>query len=271
MKKKKSIAFALTMALALTASAFAAESNVLPIGSTPGSIWDSYGTIPVENDNWVNQLHLDQGIVTAIIGNVWEVTPYAAINIMNNSKGYYWEDTSEIEGGVKLVRHFDSGVIDFGVAYGNEYIKNITPSSYSSLMFFTDGWFGYNSFGRDDTPSSIWWTVGNVTPFEGDNIIGLARVDQGYNFYQQNNIALGVAGWGEIGFDTRGYFYNNRQIIGIGLRASTSGKHGSAIVTVGFECFTGQSVAGQSISSNGCGPAINLDLWDGWNNMWRQQ
>jgi hypothetical protein len=256
----KTLILAILMALAVPA--FADDTTVVPTGSTPGSVWDSYGTSPVERGNWVNLFHLDQGVVVGHVGQVWEVTPYIAYNLTSDSKGYPWDNKAKIEGGVKLVKHYDSGLIDFGVAYGFERQGSSIfpiPSTTNGLTIFTDGWFGYKAFNRDNTPGSVWWSLGN-SGFDS-NIVGLGRVDQGYNFYQNDDKAFGVAGWGQVGFDTQGQPWNNREKIGAGLRGSLSGKHGSAVLTVGYECFGGQSIGG------GCGPAVNVDLWDGWNKI----
>ena len=255
----------LIVALAVSFSAYAADTTVVPTGATPGSVWDSYGTAPAEQNNWINTFHLDQGVVVGHVANVWEVTPYAAINLTNDSKGYSWDNKDEEEAGVKLVRHFNSGQIDLGMAYGNEHRNGVDDGSKSGLMAYVDGWFGYESFNRTNTPGNIWFQVGNTSPFESGNILALGRIEQGYNFSQNDGNTFGVVGWGQAGFDTKGYSWNNRYNVGGGLRLASAGKHGSAALTVGVECYGGQSLSG------GCGPAINLDLWDGWNKIGRSE
>lgn len=247
--------------MALSAPVFADDTTVVPTGSTPGSVWDSLGTTPVERDNWVNLFHLDQGVVVGHVGKGWEVTPYAALNLTTDSNGYSWDNTSKLEGGVKLVKHYNSGEISLGAAYGLEHRDLNTEATKSGLMVFADGWFGYKAFNTTHTPGSGWFSIGNTSPFEQDNVIGLARIEQGYNFSQTEARSLGVVAWGQAGFDTRGDDWNNRHKAGGGLRASTSGTHGSAAITVGYECFGGQAI------NTGCGPAISVDLWDGWNKI----
>lgn len=222
---------------------------------TPGSAWDSYGFSPVEKDNKVNYFHIDQGIIVGHVKGL-EIKPYVAANLAKDSQGLLWDNKKEYEVGVKLTKKYDNGIVDFGLAYGSEHQKSISKSA---TIISNNGWFGYKSFNRDDTPGSLWWTIGNISPFEKDNIIGLARIDQGLNLKQIKTITISSQYWAQGGIDSKGDSWNNRFKHGLGIRALMPISNVSFQLTGGYECIDS--------FINHCGPTIYLDLWSGWNKI----
>ena len=255
----KTLILAIVMALSISAHA--------EVTATPGSVWNYLGTTPAERGNVIDYFHVDQGIVVGHVGT-FEVTPYVAVNATKDTKDYSWDNRQEYEGGVKFVKFYNSGAINLGIAYGHES-RNDSPNpseSRSALMVFTNGWFGYNAYDNPEekhrflgAPGSFAYTVGNVSPFERNDILAVARLEQGLTFAKVGNMAVNLQYWGQVSADTKGYDWNNRLINGVGLRGSLPfGKNATLQITAGYECD-------QSLFNN-CGPIISLNLWDGWRN-----
>lgn len=236
----------------------------------PGSAWNSLGTTPVEDGNWVNQFHLDQGIVLTQVGGVL-VEPYVALNATVDTEGYTWNNKAKVEAGLKLSKPLPHGVVNMSVAYANER-REKEMGSKSNLIFYNDAWFGWNqpSANKGDSsmtlPGTIWWVMGNVSPFEKNNVIGLARAEQGVTVAKIGKVSLTPTGWGQAGFDSQDKPWNNRYTLGGGLKVSFPWRTGVLGIQGGYECTRYHGKAAVSSSAT-CGPAVKVDVWSGWRNI----
>lgn len=240
----------------------------------PGSAWNSLGTNPVEDGNWVNQFHFDQGIVLAKTGGVL-VEPYVAVNATVDSEGYSWNNKTKVEAGLRLVKPLSHGVMNVSLAYAHER-REEEVGSRSDLTLYHDAWFGWsqpsvNKKGDSSMtlPGTIWWVVGNVSPFEKNNIIGLARAEQGVTVGKIDKVSLIPIGWAQAGFDSQDKPWNNRYTLGGGLKVSFPWRTGVLGIQGGYECtrYHGKVVVSSSAT---CGPAVRMDVWTGWRNIGRR-
>ncbi len=239
---------------------------------TPGSIWNSLVTNPIERGNWVNYFHVDQGIILGRPMGV-AIEPYVALNVTQDSKGFQWNNKAKAEEGLKLSKPLANGFINVSGAYATERREETgsRPSeTKSGLILYTDGWLGRdqptNSSGNNffsNTPGSVWWVVGNVSPFEKGNIIGLARAEQGITAVKVKGVSLIPIGWAQAGFDTQNKPWNRRYTMGGGLEVDIPWNTGVVGFQGGYECTRNY---GEKItpSSATCGPAVRLDFWSAW-------
>jgi hypothetical protein len=238
-----------------------AVSTCVRAQETPGSVWNTFGTSPVESGNVVDMFHVGQGVIVGHVGTV-EVVPYVAFNASTDSQKLSWNNKIEVEGGVKLNKNFENGYVDLGIAYGTERIYTETDSFKSTIVMSSSGWFGYQASNKYDTPGTVMWELGNNSPSDESNTIGEIRVEQGYNFLKGIRSSAGIVGWGQLGFDTQNRSWNNRAITGGGFRLTIPTKNSNTNITFGYEC-----ISTFSDGTNLCGPTIELDVWAGWKNI----
>src|SRR5262249_4275087 len=112
-----------------------------------GSAWNTFLTSPVEPGNFANYSHVDTGFVVATIEK-FQIEPYVAANTVKDTKGFQWNNRVEGEAGLKIVRPFRNGMIDFGAAFADEYRASasggLKAQDRAGLKTFTDGWFGWD-------------------------------------------------------------------------------------------------------------------------------
>ncbi|HEY0221023.1 MAG TPA: LysM peptidoglycan-binding domain-containing protein [Candidatus Paceibacterota bacterium] len=234
---------------------------------TPGSAWNSFGTNPVESHNWTNQFHVDQG---AILGRPLGLSlePYVAVNATQDTGGFSWNNKVKVEGGLKVVKPFPHGVMNVSLAYASEHRENETRSG-PSLSH--DGWFGWDQPTRKGEvdfsvkPGSVWWIVGNVSPFEKNNVIGLARAEQGITIAKAKGVSFIPLGWAQAGFDTQDKPWNNRYTVGGGLKMSIPWNTRVVGLQGGYECTRNYDKSITTAST--CGPTVKADFWTGWRKL----
>lgn len=258
----------LIVALVLGSPLYAEEMTA------PGSTWSSLGVSPIEKGNLVDYFHVDQGVVVDKIKG-FDVEPYVAVNVTRDTRKLPWNNKEKMEAGLKLVKSFPSGITDIGIAYALERRDALEKSSAetkSGPIVFTSGWFGYNtSFGErksdsffNDTPGSFQWVAGNISPFEKNNVIGQARLEQGITMTKIKQAPVDLFYWGQVGFDTQGMAWNNRIINGIGFKVSVPFTGGIGELVGGYECVNSYHRGISASMPTACGPTIKLDLWAGW-------
>lgn len=243
--------------------------------TAPGSMWSSLGGVsPIEKNNLVDYFHVDQGLVINKTKGL-DVEPYVAVNVTRDTQKFPWNNKEKMEAGLRLVKSFPSGIADVGIAYAIERRDSIEKSSAETMsgpIVFTSGWFGYNtSFGErksdsflEDTPGSFQWVVGNISPFEKNNVIGQARLEQGITVTKIKQAPVDLLYWGQVGFDTQGMAWNNRITNGIGFKVSMPMTSGVVELVGGYECVHSYRQESSSSTRAACGPTIKFDLWTGW-------
>jgi hypothetical protein len=234
-------------------------------------MWNSFGFSPIERGNKVNYFHLDQGVIATVLPGKVQLIPYAAVNATKDTKGYTWDNKVKVEAGVKLVKASSFGMVSVGTAYARETRKGIDGNdSKSGLMAYTDGWMGWDQTTPgtrtslfSSLPGSGWFSVGNTSPFESGNVIGVVRAEQGVTLVKTKRLSLIPDAWGQVGFDSQGKPWNRRYLYGAGMKVSVPWSAGVLAVTAGYECAKEYGNSATS-SSAMCGPRLSVDPWTGW-------
>jgi hypothetical protein len=237
-------------------------------------MWNTALTTPLEKGNKLNYFHVDQGLVIGRIGKI-EVEPYVALNATKDTKGYQWNNRVEGEVGLKLVRPFRNGLVIFGGAYAGEWRAHVngvrSQTKYAPIGYFSD-WFGWkqptanSSKGRKmfrSFPGTTWFTVGNISPYERNNVIGLGRLEQGVTLLRLGRVSVIPQGTFQMGFDTDKNAWNNRYTYGGGVKIAIPWRTAAFDVQGGYECaqqYRGLGSNGPSV----CGPIVRINLWTGW-------
>jgi hypothetical protein len=243
------------------------------VRTAPGSIWDSFGRSPIERGNQVNYFHIDQGIVLGQVGGM-DLTPFVAFDATRDSQGFAWNNKTRSQAGLKLVKTFGKGVVDFGGAYAVEKrqeVRNVPAETKSAWIGFTTGWFGWDEPTRKEGeglfashPGTAQWYAGNISPFEYRNLIAVGRVEQGVAVAKAVGVSFVPLVWGQAGFDSQNKPWNNRYIYGGGLKVALPWSRGVGDVQGGYECARTHDNHGVPIGSSMCGPTVKVDIWTGW-------
>jgi LysM repeat protein len=241
--------------------------------ATPGSLWDIVGTSPLEKNNWVDYFHVDQGILLGKIGKI-QVVPYVGFNAVKDSKGFPWNNRVQGEAGIKFARPFLGGVIDVGTAFAAErrFGKSLLTNTKTGLIGFAGGWHGWQQpnsapssrkFLPGTLPGTFQWRVGNISPFERNNVIGSLRTDQGFTLAKLGRVYFIPTGTFQGWVDSDKNPWNRRYMYGGGLKIAVPFKSSVVDVQGGYMCARQYSGA-PSVSGTGCGPAVSLNIWTGW-------
>ncbi len=244
----------------------------------PGSLWNTALTTPVERGNWANYFHVDQGVVIGRIGKI-NLMPYIAVNAVKDTKGYSWNNRVEAEAGLRLVRSFDHGMIMVGGAYAVERragVKGSSSTQKSAPIGYYSQWFGWDQPTSRSSekkffsglPGSTWFTIGNISPYERNNVIGLGRIEQGFTLVKIGRVSFIPQGTLQAGGDTDKNRWNNRVVYGGGLKIVIPTKTSSFDVSGGYECAKQYRGAGigsvGGLGSRACGPTVRVNIWTGW-------
>ncbi len=237
----------------------------------PGSTWNSFGFSPIERGNKVNYFHADQGVILGELPGRVQFEPYVAVNATKDTKGFSWDNKVKAEAGVKLVKAFPLGMLSVGTAYASETRKgDVGNDTKSGLTAYTEGWFGWDQTTPgtrtslfSSLPGNSWFNVGNTSPFEKGNVIGVIRAEQGVTMVKTKRLSLIPDAWGQVGFDTQGKPWNNRYLYGGGMKMTVPWSSGVLAVRAGYECA--KEYGNNATSSSAmCGPVVSADLWTGW-------
>ena len=238
-----------------------------------GSAWNTFGQNPIEPGNFVNYSHIEAGYIIGSVGK-FQIEPYVALNSVNDTRGYFWNNRVQGEGGLKVVRPFSHGVVEFGGAYAAErrFLNNGLPTqTKTGPIGFTNGWLGWHQptaresrrkFLTGALPGTVQWRVGNISPFERNNLIGVARFDQGFTLAKVGRVSIIPTGSFQLGFDTDKNPWNNRYTYGGGLKVAIPWKSGVLDFRGEYQCATqyaGVAMAGGSR----CGPGFSVNVWTG--------
>jgi LysM repeat protein len=256
------------------ASIFPAQRPSVEQGSTevsrpnvhllPGSVWNSVATTPLEKGNYVNYFHAEQGFVLGQFGR-FQLQPYVAFNRVDDTQNLPWNNKVEMEAGGKLVTSFSNGVITVGAAGAQERREE---QRVNNIIGFTTGWFGWDQPARissgknlfSASPGGAWWTAGNTSPFEKNNIIATGYVEQGVTIAKLKGISLIPLASFRAGWDQKDYPWNNRISGSADMKISVPWSTGTVNLQGGYEC----SQVKLRSDDRTCGPALKLNFWTGW-------
>ncbi len=234
---------------------------------TRGNFWNFYDITPKDNGNKIDTFHVDAGIVASRFRG-GEVLYYTALNAMQDAKGRPQNNRVEIETGLKFVKSFTHGEIEFAGAVALESRREGLGSkgfgkSKLGVVAFSTGQF----FWQQKTPSSesgtftapgfVEWNAGYISPYERGNLIGAIHLEQGLTMMQIRKVLVSPTGWIVTSADSKGYPWNNRNTFGTGLSFAYPWQSGVLNLKLGYECVNEHN---SKSSPTSCGPTVKLDL-----------
>ena len=146
------------------------------------------------------------------------VTPFVGVGLVLDTKGYDWNNKILPRAGLKANKYFRKGVVSIGSAYSYEdRFKNFTSSG---LTVFVQDWFGWQPVTEKSSrfPGSTWMEVGNLSPVEKGNILGLGYISQGVIAKRFRTAALVPYVEATVFRDSKGFDWDNRATVGGGVK-----------------------------------------------------
>ena len=224
--------FAMLIAIALTATLAAQDgaksalqgSMVDGVG-LPGQGWTSIGNLsPIEHNNFYTQSYFEQSAaVFATYSGSVTVTPFVGMGLVLDTKGYDWNNKVQPRVGVKINKYFRKGVVSIGSAYS--YEDRFKSFNSGGLTLYVQDWFGWQPVAEKSSrfPGSSWIEVGNLSPVEKGNILGLGYVTQGVVAKRFSRATLIPYFEATVFHDSKGFDWDNRGNVGGGVKAAFIG------------------------------------------------
>ena len=199
----------------------ALEGSMVDGVGLPGQGWTSVGNLsPIEHNNFYTQSYFEQSAaILATYSGSMTVTPFVGLGVVLDTKGYEWNNKIQPRFGVKANKYFRKGVVSIGTAYSYEdRFKNFTSSA---LTFFVQDWFGWQPVADKSSrfPGSSWIEVGNLSPVERGNILGLGYISQGIVAKRFSRATVVPYVDATIFRDSQGFDWDNRATVGGGVKA----------------------------------------------------
>ena len=178
-----------------------------------------------------------------------------------------WNNKVVSQAGVRYARAFGRGIVEAGAGYALEH-RFLSGRAPGQPMAFARYWFGWNPELRgrrargalSSLPGTSWAAVGNHAPAEGRNVIAIAHVQQGVTAATLGPAALIPFVEVTLSADSAGHPWNNRRLIGEGLKARVPVGRGvieaAAVYKHEWRSRGGESAAALTAS---------VGLWYGWN------
>ena len=226
MKMKSLLTIFVVLAMTALAAAqdgakSALEGSMVDAVGLPGQGWTSLGNLsPIEHNNFYTQSYFEQSaaIFSTYSGSI-TVTPFVGLGMVLDTKGYEWNNKIQPRVGFKANKYFRKGVISVGSAYSYEdRFKSFTSSG---LTLFVQDWFGWQPVAEKSSrfPGSSWMEVGNLSPVEKGNILGLGYISQGVVAKRFRRATLVPYVDATIFRDSQGFDWDNRATVGAGVKA----------------------------------------------------
>ena len=199
----------------------ALQGSMVDAVGLPGQGWTSLGNLsPIEHNNFFTQSYFEQSaaIFSTYSGSI-TVTPFVGVGLVLDTKGYEWNNKLQPRLGVKVNKYFHKGVVSIGSAYSyEERFKGINSSG---LTFFAQDWFGWQPVAEKSSrfPGSSWIEVGNLSPVEHANILGLGYISQGVVAKRFRRATLVPYVEATVFRDSQGFDWDNRATVGGGVKA----------------------------------------------------
>jgi hypothetical protein len=190
----------------------------------PGQGWTSIGNLsPIEHNNFYFQTYVEQGAaVFSTYSGSLTVTPFVGLGLVLDTKGYEWNNKVQPRLGVKVNKYFRKGVISVGSAYS--YEDRFKSFDSSGLTVFVQDWFGWQPVAEKSSrfPGSSWIEVGNLSPVEKGNILGLGYITQGIVAKRFSRAILVPYVEATVFHDSKGFDWDNKATVGGGVKAILS-------------------------------------------------
>jgi hypothetical protein len=198
----------------------ALEGSMVDAVGLPGQGWTSLGNLsPIEHNNFYTQSYFEQSaaVFSTYSGSI-TVTPFVGVGLVFDTKGYDWNNKILPRAGLKANKYFRRGVVSIGSAYSYEdRFKTFTSSG---LTVFVQDWFGWQPVAEKSSrfPGSTWMEIGNLSPVEKGNILGLGYISQGVIAKKFRTAALVPYVEATVFRDSKGFDWDNRATVGGGVK-----------------------------------------------------
>jgi hypothetical protein len=203
----------------------ALQGSLVDAVGLPGQGWTSIGNqSPIEHNNFYFQSYVEQSaaIYSTYSGSV-TVTPFVGMGLVLDTKGYEWNNKVLPRIGMKANKYFRKGVVSVGSAYA--YEDRFKSFNSSGLTVFVQDWFGWQPIADKSSrfPGSTWMEVGNLSPVEKGNILGLGYVTQGVVAKRFSRATLVPYVEATVFHDSKGFDWDNKATVGGGVKAAFAG------------------------------------------------
>ena len=147
------------------------------------------------------------------------MTPFVGMGLVLDTKGYEWNNKIQPRVGVKVNKYFRKGVVSIGSAYS--YEDRFKSFNSSGLTLYVQDWFGWQPVAEKSSrfPGSSWIEVGNLSPVEKGNILGLGYFSQGVVAKRFSTATIVPYVETTIFRDSKGFDWDNRATVGGGVKA----------------------------------------------------
>src|SRR3984893_2065909 len=234
----------------------ALQGSLVDAVGLPGQGWTSVGNLsPIEHNNFYVQSYVEQGAaVFATYSGSITVTPFVGMGLVLDTRGYDWNNKVQPKAGVKINKFFRKGVVSLASAYSYEDRFNGFHSG--GLTLYAQDWFGWQPVADKASrfPGSSWMEIGNLSPVEKGNIIGLGYISQGIIAKRFGKTAIVPYAEATVFRDSKGFNWDNRANFGGGVKAIIP--RGEACAEIGVAYLherrfeSGQSAGGLSVFTN---------------------
>ncbi len=245
-----------TISAAQEGAVSALQGSLADSVGLPGQGWTSIGNLsPIEHNNFYVQSNVEQSaaIFSTYSGSL-TVTPFVSLGLVLDTKGYDWNNKVQPRLGMKVNKYFRKGVISVGSAY--TYEQRFKGVDSSGLTVFVQDWFGWQSVAEKSSrfPGSSWIEVGNLSPVEKGNILGMGYIAQGVVAKRFSRFTVVPYLEATVFHDSKGFDWDNKATGGGGVKAILP--RGDIYTEIGaaylhetrFE--SGQSAGGFSVFTN---------------------
>jgi hypothetical protein len=232
MRIKSSFVLVGILALTVLASAqdraaSALQGSLVDAMGLPGQGWTSIGNIsPIEHNNFYLQSYVEQiaAVFSTYSGSV-TVTPFVGLGLVLDTKGYEWNNKLQPKVGLKVNKLFGHGIVSVGSAYS--YEERFKGVNSSGLILYAQDWFGWQSLSEKTSrfPGSTWIEVGNLSPVEHGNILGLGYFSQGVVAKRFSRFLLVPFAEATVFHDSKGFDWDNKANVGGGVKAVFPGEN----------------------------------------------
>ncbi|MGH9503921.1 MAG: hypothetical protein ACRD20_13805 [Terriglobales bacterium] len=245
-----------TVSAAQGGAVSALQGSLVDAVGLPGQGWTSIGNLsPIEHNNFYVQSYMEQSaaIFSTYSGSV-TVTPFVGLGLVFDTKGYDWNNKIQPKLGLKVNKFFRKGVVSVGSAYS--YEDRFKGVDSNGLTLYAQDWFGWQPVAEKSSrfPGSSWMDVGNLSPVEKGNIIGMGYITQGIVAKRLSRVTLVPYVEATVFHDSKGFDWDNKATVGGGMKAVFPGNDiytelGAAYLHESrFQ--SGQSAAGLSVFTN---------------------
>ena len=245
-----------TMSAAQDGAVSALQGSLADSVGLPGQGWTSIGNLsPIEHNNFYVQSYVEQSaaIFSTYSGSL-TVTPFVSMGLVLDTKGYDWNNKIQPRLGMKVNKYFRKGVISVGSAY--TYEQRFKGLDSSGLTVFVQDWFGWQPVTEKSSrfPGSSWIEVGNLSPVEKGNILGMGYITQGVVAKRFSRFTVVPYLEATVFHDSKGFDWDNKAMGGGGVKAILP--RGDIYTEIGAAYLhetrfqSGQSAGGFSVFTN---------------------